>query len=88
MLGVVSHDRDSLIEQYFALGFNYMEILSFLLLTRGISISLRQLKRVLHKKKLTRRRNHSRDSAVVVSAVERELQGSGSLLGYRWCING
>ena len=28
MLGVVSHDRDSLIEQYFALGFNYMEILT------------------------------------------------------------
>ena len=82
MLGVVSHDRDSLIEQYFALGFNYMEILSFLLLTHGISISLSQLKRVLRKKKLTRRRDHS-DPAVVISAVERELQGSGSLLGYR-----
>ena len=68
--GVASHDRDSLIERYFTLGLNYMEMISFLLLTHGISISLSQLKRVLRKKSLTRRRNYS-DTAEIVSAVER-----------------
>ncbi|KAJ7372070.1 hypothetical protein OS493_020494 [Desmophyllum pertusum] len=46
------------------------------------AISLRQLKRILRRKCLTRRINYS-DPAEVVAAVERELQGSGSLLGYR-----
>ena len=79
---VANHGRDSLIERYFTLGLIYVEIISFLLLTHGISISLSQLKRVLRKKSLTRRRNYS-DPAEVVSVVEMELQGSGTLLGYR-----
>ena len=37
-------DRNSLIEHYFHLGFDYSEILGFLLLCHGIQISLRQLK--------------------------------------------
>ena len=79
-LGVAHRGRDSLVEQYFDLGLNYIEIISFLLLTHGISISLRQLKRILRRKGLTRRQNYS-DPAEMVAAVERELQGSGSLLG-------
>ena len=79
----VSHlERDALTEQYFDLGLNYVEIISFLLFTHGISISLRQLKRLLRRKGLRRRQNYS-DPAVVVGAVEREIQGSGSLIGYR-----
>ena len=42
----------------------------------------RQLKRILRSKGLTRRQNYS-DPAEVVAAVERELRGSGSLIGYR-----
>ena len=77
-LGVAYRGRDSLVQQYFDLGLNYVEIISFLLLIHGISLSVRQLKRILRRKGLTRRQNFS-DPAEVVAAVERELQGSGSL---------
>ena len=40
------------------------------------------LKRVLFSKGLCRRRNHS-DIEEVIAAIERELDGSGSLIGYR-----
>ena len=75
-------DRNSLIERYFSLGLDYSEILNFLLLVHGIRLSVRQLKRVLFSKGLCRRRNHS-DIEEVIAAVERELDGSGSLIGYR-----
>ena len=39
------------------------------------------LKRVLFSKGLCRRRNHS-DIEEVIAAIERELDGSGSLIGY------
>lgn len=81
-LGVTHRGRDTLVEQYFDLGLNYVEIISFLLITHGITLSLRQLKRILRRKGLTKRKNHS-DPAEVVAAIERELQGSGSLIGYR-----
>ena len=42
--------RDELIATYFHLGFNYVEILSFLTLSHGIRLSLRQLKRILRNK--------------------------------------
>ena len=54
-LGVAYRGRDSLVQQYFDLGLNYVEIISFLLLIHGISLSLRQLKRILRRKGLTRR---------------------------------
>ncbi|XP_074606429.1 uncharacterized protein LOC141859469 [Acropora palmata] len=75
-------DRNSLIEHYFHLGFDYSEILGFLLLCHGIQISLRQLKRILSSNGLFRRRAYS-SPRQVITAVERELRGSGSLLGYR-----
>lgn len=74
--------HNSLIECYFSLGLDYSEILNFLLLVHGIQLSVRQLKRVLFSKGLCRRRNHS-DIEEVIAAVERELDGSGSLIGYR-----
>ena len=75
-------DRNSLIEHYFHLGFDYCEILGFLLLCHGIQISLRQLKRILSSNGLFRRRAYS-SPRQVITAVERELRGSGSFLGYR-----
>ena len=78
----IAMDRDSLIEGYFHLGINYTEILAFLVLCHGICLSMRQLKRILRERGLTRR---SRLSPVneIVDVIESELQGSGRLLGYR-----
>ena len=74
--------RDDLIESYFHLGLEYTEILLFLVFSHGINLSLRQLKRILKAKGLGRRRNAS-DLREVVQAVEEELRGSGSNIGYR-----
>ena len=74
-------DRNYLIECYFKLGLDYSEILSFLLLSHGIRLSLRQLKRVLFSRGLRRRKNCS-EAQEIIAAVERELEGSGSLIGY------
>lgn len=74
--------RDAVIATYFHLGFSHVEILSFLTLSHGIRLSLRQLKRILRKQGLCRRRNYSNPHEIV-SAVERELRGSGSSIGYR-----
>ena len=75
-------DRSCLIERNFNLGLNSSEILSFLLLVHGVRLSIRQIKRVLFSMGLCRRKNHS-DPHVVIAAIEKELEGSGSLIGYR-----
>ncbi|XP_068698743.1 uncharacterized protein [Montipora foliosa] len=74
--------RNDIIENYFHLGLEYSEILLFLGLFHGITLSLRQLKRLLKAKGLGRRRNPS-DLREVHQAVEEELRGSGSNIGYR-----
>ena len=74
--------RDEIIRAYFDLGLTAPEIASFLACIHGIRISLRQLKRILRRLRCTRRQNLS-DLEEVVEAVEAELRGSGSLLGYR-----
>ena len=74
--------RNQLISTYFHLGFSYSEILLFLGLSHGVYQSMRQLKRVLKGLQLGRRRNSS-DLRDVCEALEEELKGSGSLLGYR-----
>jgi len=56
-LGVAYHGRDSLVQQYFDLGLNYVEIISFLVLVHGTSLSLRQLKRIFRRKGVTIRSN-------------------------------
>ena len=81
---VIQHNvghRDNLISTYFHFDFSYVEILSFLVLSHGISLSIRQLKRILRNQGLFRRRNLS-DPREVINAVEQELRGSGCSLGY------
>ena len=72
-----SVDRDSLIEGYFRLGIGY---LAFLIMCHGIR--LRHLKRILHERGLTRRKQQNPVNEIV-DAIENELQGSGRLIGYR-----
>ena len=74
--------REEIIENYFNLGLTASEIALFLVSVHGIHISLRHLKRILRQLGCTRRR-HPSDLNEVVQAVEEELRGSGSLLGYR-----
>ena len=50
---------DDLFEQYFNLGFNQKEMLAFIVVSHGICLSLRQLKRILAQTGLRRRRNAS-----------------------------
>ena len=73
--------RNHMIEEYFHLGFNYKEIIDCLFLNDGILLSLRQLKRILAKKNLGRRRFSNLDE--IADAMEEELKGSGSIVGYR-----
>ena len=49
--------RDKVIEKYFILGLNAPEILGFIVNVHGISLSLRQLKRVLRNRGCRRRRS-------------------------------
>ena len=75
-------ERDQLIEQYFHLGYSQKEIICCLLLLHHQTISVRQLKRILASKGLRRRSNFS-NLGTVLSAIEQELKGSGSEVGYR-----
>ena len=54
-LSCVFGTRDALVEYYFHLGYDYGLILCFLHFLHGISISLRQLKRILRRIGLRRR---------------------------------
>ena len=75
------YDRDDLIEEYFHMGFTYKEIIDCLFLNHQIPLSLRHLKRVLAKKSLGRRRFSGFNE--IVDAIQEELRGSGSTVGYR-----
>ena len=75
-------ERDELIERYFRTGLGYDEILIVLGLLHGITLSIRQLKRILRSRGLGRRANRS-DPRQVCRAIEEELRGSGSTIGYR-----
>ena len=61
-----------MIEDYFRLGFNYSEVLSFLLAYHGIRLTLRHLKRILRNRGLRWKNIHSSIDRVV-DAVEQEL---------------
>ena len=78
----IERPRDVVIEQYFQLGLDYVEILVFLALYHAIHLSLRQLKRILKERNLRRRKNHS-NLMDVINAIEMEIEGSGSCVGYR-----
>ena len=82
ILHSLPEERNEIIERYFSLGFSYIEIVAFLALGHGIFLSIRQLKRILRQLSL-RRRGHRSDGWDVIAAVEEELKGSGSSIGYR-----
>ena len=73
--------RNPIIESYFLLGFQYSEILAFLSALHGVSLSLRQLKRVLHSRGFQRRR--VRSSQDILDVIDQELSRIGSCFGYR-----
>ena len=70
------------IVKYFRLGLSYKEILCRLLLKDNIEMSMISLKRRLKKLGLFRRKNKT-DLEVVISFLDKELQSSGQLPGYR-----
>ena len=70
------------IDHFFHLGLGYSEILMFLFLLHGICLSICQLKRILRCRGLGRRANRN-DPRQGCEAIEEELQGSGSTVGYR-----
>ena len=70
-----------MIEEYFHLDFNNKEIIDCLFLNYEILLSLRQLRRILAKKNLGRRRFSNLDK--MADAMEEELKGTESIVGYR-----
>ncbi len=70
------------ITEYFCLGFSYNEIRLFLATYHNVHVSSRTLTRKLRSLGL-RRHSQPRDWNYVLTAVEEELSGSGSELGYR-----
>ena len=75
--------RDNLIKEYFHMGFNYDEILDCLLLNNEIRISLRQLKRVLARNNLGRRRFSNFNE--VLAALQKSYLGAEALLDTDQC---
>ena len=74
-----NQDRNYL--EYFRLGFNYTEILSFLALYHGVHLSLRHLKKILVSQGLCRKKIQSRVERAV-DAIDQELQSRGSCIWY------
>ena len=74
--------RDELIQRYFHLGLKYGEIVALLLSQHGISICIRQLKRILQRLNLARR-GRIIPEEIVIETIRTELSGSGSSAGYR-----
>ena len=79
---MVGSTRDELIKQYFNIRFSYKEILVFLSTRHNISLSLRQLKRVLKNTNLSRRKSRSTINSVM-QFISSELTTSTSCFGYR-----
>ena len=73
--------REELVERYFMLNFNCSVIIAFLALGHGALLSLRHLKRILRRRS-SRRRGQPSDGWDVIAAIEKELSGSGSSIGY------
>lgn len=75
--------RLKLIQSYFHLSLKYKEIVHILNERHGISLSERQLIRILKKENLFRYKR-SADIMTVVEFILREQRASGALHGYRW----
>jgi len=74
---------DCLIRNYFNQGYSYNEMLVSLLGVHGISLCLRQLKRILARLGLKRRvlGNDESPTNLVIIAIQRELEDSGQCIG-------
>ena len=77
-----NNNREDLICGYFYSGFSYAEISLLLNKRHNIQISVSHLKRILKRLGL-RRRNLQIDIDNVVHCISKELEGSGSSMGYR-----
>ena len=75
-------NRDELIETYFHLGLQQIEIVAFLTLAHGITISVRQPKRVLQSKGL-RRRGANSPLGLVIRTIQQKIEGSRKCVGYQ-----
>ncbi|CAB4042081.1 Hypothetical predicted protein, partial [Paramuricea clavata] len=80
-----------IIEYFFHLGYKYEDIVNLLEIYHGISICIRTLKRRLAKNNL-KKKNNMVEPENLRDIIQREMQGSGELSGYRkiWhilCIN-
>ena len=61
-----NQDRNYFIKEYFRLGFNHTEILSFMALYHGVRLSLRRLERILVSQGLRRKKIQSRIERVAI----------------------
>lgn len=78
-----SLQHDNLIELYFSFEAAALGDLAFLhLLQHGIRLGVRQLKRILFRRGLTRRNNNS-NVLDILHAIETEVKGIGGIIGYR-----
>jgi len=76
-------ERDELISCYFRLGLSNAQIVKCLLLQHRLLISIRTLKRCLHKMNLFRKLNYT-DDFTVATFIQHQLHGAGQMHGYRW----
>lgn len=77
------NDMDELIKDYFKLGYTHVEIAATLSHLFNINLSVRQLQRELQRLELYRHKNQT-DVGQVRRFIEKQLQESGELHGYRW----
>jgi len=78
-----NNDRNGFIEYYFQLGMSQKDIVVALAVNHDILLSERHLRRILQSLNLYRRRNYT-DLGNVVLFIQRTLNTSGMLHGYRW----
>lgn len=75
------NNREKIIRHFFNEGYSYSEIRK-ILETSGDNISYRQLQRILKDLGL-KRKNKNENLPAIVAAIIKELEGSGSCLGYK-----
>ena len=75
--------REELIRKYFADGYSYFDIIATLNSRHSIQISLRQLKRLLKRYGLFRRKLKTPINTLL-EVIKEELKGSSSCFGYRY----
>ena len=77
--------EEQAIRYYFKFSYSHNNITIFLNLYHGINIGIRTYKRRLRHYSL-RRKQIAFNKIIVRGIIEREIQGLGSMKGYRLCI--